>query len=122
MAMPLESVTPITETRSDRWVRSITLQAILKYASVASAIGVPLSFILAHAYTVGYASYFGIPKDFVHVGPEAAVTPFLILLFFFGGTFPIVGNIQRHGLMGTLKACGSSLRGPRLVTLPGVRS
>lgn len=109
MAVPLESVPPVPETRSDRWVRSITLQAALKYVPAATAIGVPLSFILAHTYAVGYASHFGIPRDFVHVGPQAAVTPFLMLLFLLLA-LPLIGDIQRHGVTGTLKGYGSALR------------
>lgn len=100
MAVPLESVAPKTETRSDRWVRSITLQAVLKYLPAAGAIGVPLSFVLAHAYAIGYASAFGIPQDFVHVEPEAAITPFLLLLLLLPLGFPLISDVQRHGVMG----------------------
>lgn len=81
MVIPLETNAPgTTEKRSDRWVSSITLPAVLRYVPAATAIGVPISFLWAHTYAAGYASYFGIPGDFVKVGPEAAVQPFLFLL------------------------------------------
>jgi hypothetical protein len=69
VAVSLEGHPPeASETHSERWVSSITLPAILKWVPVAAAIGVPLSYLWGHAYAVGYASYFGIPGDFVKVG------------------------------------------------------
>ena len=46
---------------------------------MASIIGVPLAIIAATDYMVGYASYLGIPKEFVKADITAAIAPFSII-------------------------------------------
>ena len=111
MAVRLEEHGPGTsEARSLRWVSSITLPAVLKYVPAATAIGVPLSYLWAHSYAVGYASYFGIPEDFVKVGPEAAVRPFLLLLGLLTLGFLVVHEFEKYGVIGVPKVYGSVIR------------
>jgi hypothetical protein len=99
-----------SKTPLERWASGITLQAILKYIPVASAIGIPLSFIWAHGYAVGYASYFGIPEDFVQVGPEAAVNPFVTLLAVLTFAFVVISDVGRAGFISAAKSFGSLAR------------
>jgi hypothetical protein len=99
-----------SEARSLRWVSSLTLPAVLKYVPAATAIGVPLSYLWAHSYAVGYASYFGIPEDFVRVGPEAAVRPFLLLLLLLILGFLVVHEFEKYGVIGVPKVYGSVIR------------
>lgn len=111
MAIPLEThASGTTEKRSDRWVSSITLPAVLRYVPVASAIGVPISFLWAHTYAAGYASYFGIPGDFVKVGPEAAVQPFLFFLALLTLAFIVIHEVEHYGVIGVPKIYGSMIR------------
>jgi hypothetical protein len=111
MAIPLETHAPGTlEKRSDRWVSSITLPAVLRYVPAATAIGVPISFLWAHTYATGYASYFGIPGGFVKVGPEAAVQPFLFLLALLTLAFMVIHEVEHYGVIGAPKIYGSIIR------------
>jgi hypothetical protein len=91
-------------------VSSITLPAILKWIPAVAAIGVPLSYLWGHAYAVGYASYFGISGDFVKVGPEAAVKPFLLFLALLTLGFMVIHELQKYGVSGVLKIYGSVIR------------
>jgi hypothetical protein len=67
------------QTRTERLLQAITFDTLIKAAPVASIAGVPLALIAAKDYTVGYASHFGIPEEFVKADPTTAFVPFSII-------------------------------------------
>jgi hypothetical protein len=80
-AMPvlLDGNRLMSQTRSERLLQAITLDAVLKCAPVASIAGVPLAIFFARDFTIGYARHLGIPGEFVKAEPATAVAPFAII-------------------------------------------
>src|SRR3712207_6699749 len=79
MAVLLDGSRLMSQTRTERLLQAITLDAVLKCAPVASIAGVPLAIVFAKDYTIGYANHLGIPSEFVKAEPTAAVGPFAII-------------------------------------------
>jgi hypothetical protein len=77
MAMLLDST---SGTRTGRWLKAMTPQSMVRYLRIISVLGLPLAFVIAREYERGKVGVYGIPEEFVRVGPIDAVAPFVSIV------------------------------------------
>ena len=89
-------------TRTGRWLKAMAPQSVMRYLPTVSILGVPLAFVVAREYERGKVSFYGIPEEFVRVGPVDAIAPFfaiagaLWLLFIVGHEVERVGVVAKE--------------------------
>ena len=65
-------------TRTSRWLKGAP-QSAVRHISTIGVIGAPIAFVVARQYERGKASFYGIPEEFVRVGPIDALAPFIAI-------------------------------------------
>jgi hypothetical protein len=98
------------QTRTGRWLKALTPQSILGFLPAASIVGLPLSFVVALNYELGRAVYYGIPQEFVRVGPVDAIAPFIIMALLVWLLFIVAYEVERVGLGMLSNFVGATLR------------
>jgi hypothetical protein len=107
------------ETRTGRWIKSLTPGSVLRFLPAASVVGIPLSFVVAGSYEVGKARYFGIPQELVRVGPKDAIAPFILIGAFLWLVFLAAHEVERVGLARVANYIGANLRTLCVIILLG---
>jgi len=110
MAVLLDGDRLRSQTRTERLVQTITLEAVLRYAPVASIAGVPLAVLSARQYAVGYASHLGIPGEFVKAEPTAAFVPFVFITTVLLSMLLVLHEVERLGVAQAMQTWGSVAR------------
>jgi hypothetical protein len=110
MALLLDGQRLTPQSRTERLLQAVTFDTVIKCAPIASIAGVPLAIVAAKDYTVGYASYLGVPGEFVKADPTAALVPFAAITVLL-----LIGLIALHevdhlGFTEALKSFGRFAR------------
>jgi hypothetical protein len=84
--------------------------SLARHISTISVIGLPLAFVVAYQYECGKASFYGIPYEFVRVGPIDAVAPFVAIASILSVLFIFGHEIERVGIARVANSIGSALR------------
>jgi hypothetical protein len=100
----------ISGTRTGRWLKAMAPQSVVRYVPIVSILGVPLAFVVARQYELGKASFYGIPDEFVRVGPVDAVAPFVSIAIVLWLLFIVVHEVERVGIARVANYAGSLLR------------
>jgi hypothetical protein len=88
----------------------MTPQSLVRHISTISVIGLPLAFVVAYQYERAKASFYGIPDEFVRVGPIDAVAPFVAIAGMLSFLFIFGHEIERVGIAKVAKSVGSAFR------------
>jgi hypothetical protein len=97
-------------TRTGRWLKAMAPQSVVRYLPTVSILGVPLAFVVAREYELGKASFYGIPDEFVRVGPVDAVAPFVSIAIVLWLLFIVMHEVERVGIARIANFIGSALR------------
>jgi hypothetical protein len=101
---------PQPSTRTERWLRAVTPRSVLRYLPLASALGLPLAFVVALFFELARASYYGIPQGFVRVTPVDAILPFASITSLLWVMFVMFHEIEHAGVIRWIKFYGGGLR------------
>jgi hypothetical protein len=107
MAMLLDGT---SGTRTGRWLKAMTPQSVVRYLPIISVLGLPLAFIVAREYERGKASFYGIPEEFVRVGPIDAIAPFVSIVGALWLLFIVGHEVERVGIARLTNYVGGTLR------------
>jgi flagellar basal body-associated protein FliL len=96
-------------TRTSRWLK-VAPQSAVRHISTIGVIGVPLAFVVARQYERGKASFYGIPEEFVRVGPIDALAPFIAIAGILWLLFIAMHEVERVGIARIANSIGGMLR------------
>lgn len=82
----------------------------LAFVPLASVLALPVAYIYAIGYELGYAGRFGIPRSMVRVDLRSSLIPFLWLLFMIYFIIPFLYQVQQLGGLATLRVIAKRLR------------
>jgi hypothetical protein len=107
MAMLLDGT---AGTRTGRWLRAMAPHSVVRYLPTVSVLGVPLAFVVARQYERGRATFYGIPEEFVRVGPVDAIAPFFAITAMLWLVFIVMHEVERVGVARIANYIGASFR------------
>ena len=97
-------------TRTGRWLKAMAPQSVMRYLPTVSILGVPLAFVVAREYERGKVGFYGIPEEFVRVGPVDAIAPFFAIAGAFWLLFIVGHEVERVGVARVANYIGAMLR------------
>jgi hypothetical protein len=110
-----------SRTRTARWLKAMTPESLLRFVPTVSVLGVPLAFVVAREYERGKATFYGIPEEFVRVGPVDAIAPFVSIAGILWLLFIAMYEVERVGLARFTQYVGAHIRlGIALLFLIGI--
>jgi hypothetical protein len=97
-------------TRTSRWLKAVGPQSVMRHISTIGVIGAPLAFVVARQYERGKAGFYGIPEEFVRIGPIDALAPFITIAGVLWLLFVAMHEIERVGIAKIANSIGGRLR------------
>jgi hypothetical protein len=107
MAMLLDGT---SGTRTGRWLKAMAPHSVVRHLPTVSVLGVPLAFVVAREYERGKASFYGVPEEFVRVGPVDAIAPFFAIAGVLWLLFIAMHEAERVGIARIANYIGATLR------------
>jgi hypothetical protein len=107
MAMLLDGT---AGTRTGRWLRAMAPHSVVGHLATVSVLGVPLAFVVARQYERGKATFYGIPEEFIRVGPVDAIAPFFGIAGMLWLLFMVTHEVERVGIARIANSIGATFR------------